>query len=285
MSTQNNNGGGGFVIFSGSKVWYTPNPTTVSVPKQKVKVTRTRASAKGQVHIVNSIFQKPYEITTDIFWKNMFKNMMGGTFFRGFRYANNCLTYRVKTKITEQKLSEEDPPEITCSQIKEFMKIMAGVFSPDDIEKQKKEEEYKISQETLNQITAWSEIHSHERKSLLISFFVQTVVKNCGLNDSERIELDTLIRSGIMAGYFNSENIKIVGNIIVSINGLEKNSNNGIFYINKTLCKVKFKKSESKTSKELASDNTSNLQKDDDCSFIKKWTKFLDKLDKRCGKY
>lgn len=282
---------GGIVILAGAKILYSSKENAVKTAKPSNTI-KIRASAKAKRVVEYPIFDKMMEYEDDTFWKSLFDEAATGKFPRNFKYQNSTLNCKIRSKNVEQVIDESNPEE-AATITKKFLLDHAGIQSPEDRRRKKVEEEKRISEMRMNESIHWSQIRSERQRMIMISFFVEALGKKYNLSMEERKGLVQNIRIGILSGYLNSENIEIIGNIIVNIKGLEYNELKKEFEIDKDQCKL------SKISKKNFTDSldlTLTYDQDDESygdvsmdpdgsshssqSLKKRFTKFLSDISK-----
>jgi len=227
---------GGFVIFSGTKQWYSSKETAIKNPKV-ANVGKVRASAKAKRIVEFPIFDTMMEMESDPYWKSLFDEAATGKFPRNFKFQNGVLNYKIRSKTLEQAVDSNDPKN-SIDLLKKFFLDTACIQSPEDLRRKKLEEEKKISEMIQNEVISWSQIRSEKQRMIMISLYGETIGKKYGLNIEERKGLVQNIRIGMLAGYFNSDSMIIVGNRITEIKGLCFNDSTKEFEINKDICKI-----------------------------------------------
>ncbi len=277
MSTKSTTNDGGFVIFSGDKPWYSANSNTT--PKEKpVKsktAVRTRASAKGKPQVVYPHFEACIPLTDDPFWKDLLMEASLGSFPRGFRYQDEILTHRIRHKTTGKEFPRTMSPVETFRQLRKFLGESGAIMSELDIAANKRQEEERISAMLSRRVTTWSDVKVQAQKSTLISLYSGALAKQYGLNHLQSKSVEEKIRMGVLAGYFSSENIRIVGGIIQSIDGLLYDPETGSFEIDIQKIKTKSKKPK-RSNPEDEEENLNSKNK-----LLKSWEKTLGELYKR----
>jgi hypothetical protein len=228
----NMNDEGGFVIFSGTKLWYSSKEAPVK--SQKNTLGKVRASAKAKRVVEFEEFDKLMSIETDPYWKSLFDEAAIGKFPRNFKFQNGVLNYKIRSKTIEQSIPKDAEEALPI--VKKFFLETAGILSPDDLKRKKLEEEKRISEMIMNEVISWNQIRSEKQRMIMISLYVENLGKQYGLSVEERKGLVQNIRIGVLAGYLNAENIEIVGNCIENIYGLEYNKEMNYFEINKEKC-------------------------------------------------
>lgn len=270
----------GFVIFSGNKLWYSSKEGMEnSIYKNKnLKTTnKVRNSAKNKKNVIHPIFEEIMKRETDPYWISFFDDASTGNFPRNCRFFGGCLTYRIKNKNVDLHIPED--PITAVILLKRFLSENAGIISPTDLRDKKIEEEKKLAESAQNEITSWSQIRSNRQQTIMISLFVEKIGEYYNLSLDERKTLIQTIKIGVLAGYFNSDNIIIDGGQIVQINGLEYDELSRQFVINKETCKS------IKVSKKINYDETTLEGEDEFCNnkekLIKHWQKYLKDLNKK----
>jgi hypothetical protein len=235
----NFNEDGGIVILAGAKVLYSSrdNGIAKSAKNNTATVTKVRASAKAKRVVEFPIFDKMMEYEVDSFWKSLFDEAATGKFPRNFKYQNGVINYKIRSKTVEQEINEENIEE-AMEITKKFLLEHAGIQSPEDRRRKKLEEEKRIAEMLMNENVIWNQIRSEKQRMIMISLYVEGLGKKYNLSLEERKGLVQNIRIGMLAGYFNSNNIEIIGTRIVNIDGLEYNEETKEFEINKDICKL-----------------------------------------------
>jgi hypothetical protein len=235
----NFNEDGGIVILAGAKILYSSrdNGITKAVKNNTSSNTKVRASAKAKRVVEFPIFDKMMEYELDSFWKSLFDEAATGKFPRNFKYQNSILNYKIRSKTVEQGIDEENIEE-AMGITKKFLLEHAGIQSPEDRRRKKLEEEKRIAEMLMNENVIWNQIRSEKQRMIMISLFVEGLGKKYNMSVEERKGLVQNIRIGMLAGYFNANNIEIIGTKIIDIKGLEYNEETKEFEINKDICKL-----------------------------------------------
>jgi hypothetical protein len=254
----NMNDEGGFVIFSGTKLWYSSKEAPVK--SQKNGIGKVRASAKAKRIVEFEEFDRLMSIETDPYWRSLFDEASVGKFPRNFKFQNGVLNYKIRSKTIEQSIPKD--AEEALNIVKKFFLETAGILSPDDLKRKKIEEEKRISEMIMNEVISWNQIRSEKQRMIMISLYVENLGKQYGLNVEERKGLVQNIRIGVLAGYLNAENIEIIGNCIENIYGLEYNKEISEFEIIKEKCPLP------KINRKLAQDDFTTLRSSKEASFV-----------------
>lgn len=202
-----------FVILSGATPWsVTPQ---VKIKPQVTKV-KTRKSAKDDVMIVNPIFLTFSKLTDDPYWQEIFVQASKGHLPTGFRYNDNVLTHRIRTRLSEIFLDIEHPETSFVTTKKFLMEKGLSLCSERDILEQKV---YNYTPPPV--IDSWTKFRGTKSKQIAISYYIESLVTLMKLNDVRKYNLHNVIWIGILANYFNTATIKVEDGKIVNIEGLK----------------------------------------------------------------
>ena len=289
MSFMVNGDDGCLVIYAKSKICFSSKESSLPKVQKQSSLVKIRASAKAKRTVIFPIFDKMMELETDSYWKSLFDEAATGKFPRNFKFQNGILNYKIRSKTIEQIL-DPDNIEESIQTVKRFFLDTAGILSPDDLIRKKQEEEKRISELIMNEVISWNQIRSEKQRMIMISLYVETIGKEYGLTVEERKGLVQNIRIGMLAGYFNSDNIKIIGNRIDTIEGLEYNQDTKEFEINKELCKAPkinrkttpdYTETVDDTMEHTVSSDTEMGSLQSSQSLKKRWNKFLSDTSKK----
>ncbi len=275
---------GGFVIFSGNKLWYSSKKSNESQPaKQKAVrgINKTRNAAKNKRVIEYPIFDEIMKLQNDPYWISFFDECAIGKLPRGFKYTNNILYYRIKSKNIEVLVPDE--PEEAEIVIKKFIYENSGIISPIDLNQKREAEEKRIANLTVNDNLQWNNIRNEREQSIILSSFIDKISDSMNLSTEEGKNLYQIIKLGIYSGFLTNDNIIMNFGQIVEIIGLEFDYNNRKFLINeeirknaKSLKKIVIDDSiETKTYQD-ESDNNINKK-----CLIKQWNKYMIELNSK----
>jgi hypothetical protein len=273
---------GGFVIFSGNKLWYSSKKNTENLPSKQKNIrgiNKTRNAAKNKRVIEYPIFEEIMNLQKDNFWISFFDECATGRFPRGFKYGNNILYYRVKNKNIETLVPEE-PLEAEIV-VKRFIYENAGIISPIDLNEKREAEEQRIASLSVNENIQWISIRNDKDQSIILSSFIDTISESMDLSNEESKSLYQIIKLGIYSGFLTSDNIVMSGGNITEIIGLEFNADNRKFLINEEV-----RKNAKTIRKIMIDDNLENktYQEENDPSFnkkclVKRWGKYVSELN------
>jgi hypothetical protein len=277
---------GSFVIFSKNKLWYSSKKSsddTVELNKAKVVrgVNKIRNAAKNKRVVEFQIFDDIMKLQTDPYWISFFDECAIGKLPRGFKFMNNIIYYRVKTKTMELMVSENiEEAEIM---IKKFIYEHAGIISPIDLKIKRESEETRMYNISAIDNIQWSSIRNEKDQSVILSFFIEAVKDYYNLNFEECKSLYQLIKLGLISGYLTSENIVMENGSITEIIGLEYIEKEKRFIINEDLQR------NVKPYKKVSNDDTltSKTSEENDITsqsktcLVKYWGKYLNELNNK----
>jgi hypothetical protein len=275
---------GGFVIFSGNKLWYS-SKEGIEGKIKKTPVNRTpgkvRNSAKSKRVIEYQLFEDIKNIEKDPFWFSFFEDGAIGKFPRNFKYSNNTISYRNKNKTFEMPLPE-DLVE-SASIIKLFLFENANIISPDDLTEKREAEERRIIQNMVSEVNSWSQIKNEKQQSILISLFVERLGEIYKLTLEERKAILQQIKLGTLSGYLNLTNIEVVDGQIHQIHGFDFDPTERKFVIDTEKCKnVKSIKRINQETINMSSDVTkATTVIENKKSLVKLWNRYILELNKK----
>jgi hypothetical protein len=273
---------GSFVIFSENKLWYSSKKNNeVPIVKNK-NINKIRNSAKNKRIVEFPIFDEIMKIETDSYWISFFNECAIGKLPRGFKYGNNILFYRIKSKIIEVFIPE-DPYE-SSNIIKKFVYEHSGIISPNDLNEKRNIEEKRIANIIVNENIQWINIKNEKEQSILISLFAEKISEYYNLSIEESKILIQIIKIGVIAGYLNNENIIMNNGQIVEIIGLEFNEDDKTFSISKQISNsfkpVKKNFADETTELKTYTEDTEINVQNKKC-LIKQWNKFVTDLNSK----
>jgi hypothetical protein len=279
---------GSFFILSGNKLWYSSKKSienTVIKNKAPKGVNKVRNAAKNKRIIEFPLFEEILKTQTDPYWISFFDDCAIGKLPRGFKYINNVLYYRIKSK-TLEVLVPEEPLEAEII-IKKFIFEHAGIISPVDLNEKRAFEECKAvsgNQDNNN----WNNIKNEKERAILISTFVERVSECFNLSKESSQNLSQIIKLSIYSGFLNSDNIIMENGNITEIVGLEFSEQNQKFLINDELRKnIKINKKviiEDIDSKTIIDDDLTPNSNNKKC-LIKQWNKYLNEIGSKKFKH
>ncbi len=275
---------GGFVIFSGSKLWYSSKDgleNTICKPKITRSHNKIRDSAKTKRNIEFQLFEDIKNLEKDQFWYSFFEDAAVGKFPRNFKFINGILIYKNKNKNTEIIVPET--PLEAAAFVKAFVYENAGIISPIDIKEKKSIDDKHNSENAAIEIDSWKQVKNDKQQGILISIFIQEVSEIYNLNLEERTKLFQKIKLGLLSGYLNTTNIVMENGIISFIEGLEFDEINREFNINTSLCKIVKapKKYNNSTNIDTTTTQLSGNDTTESSSLIKLWTKYINDINKK----
>jgi hypothetical protein len=233
--------------------------------------------SKNSPAILNPIFEQCLTHLTDPFWISIFSQAAIGKFPRGFLFKDNSLTYKRGSKISRMDIPSDS--SIAVSELMAFFTRTAGIMSTADQARSRQELEDRMMEGVSLHTCTWSDIKKKKVREMLIGTFVQDLVAQYQLLDSEKVQLRSMINLGFILGHFSSTNVQFSQGRIQAITGLEFDETTRKFSINAS-CQARINKS-SKSRRnvpEVDPDATVNLGY---VSFMTLWIKFLESLEKR----
>lgn len=257
------------------------------------KNVKIRDSAKGIPSVKYPIFLEASKLTKDDLWSSILKDAALGIFPRRFSFNKGLLIYRNKNKQYTEYVNTDDAHECFVA-TKFFLQEKGNIYSEnDEFEKNKNN---KNTDKFQDEIKNWSQIKSNAQKQILIFEFIRKIKNYFSLNEAQTLDLEQTINLGILAGYFDTSNIRLENSAISGIDGLIQKNNN-YFFIDIAGMKFKPKKNNKKQINEanelttlmstagLSSDFfDKNMVTTEKIIFLKTWIKFLNGVDKKIAK-
>lgn len=233
-----------------------------------VQVPAKPKPGRKTVQIINSIFHKCYEITTDEMWKEIFRQAAFGKFPKKFSYKDEMLLYKRGTKITDTHINQEDPLSASMEAIT-FFRSMGGIMSDADQELLRQEDAIQAAAMIPVENWRWSGIKKSKLKQLFICRYIDDLVEMYHLTPKERHSLLCTINYGFIIGRFNNNTVNFQGGRIISIDGLCFNPENKEFSIDPSMPIVRPNKVTKKKNPPPAA------------PFLKNWNKYVKELSKK----
>lgn len=244
-----------------------------------VGVTNNKTSkakkAKVQPSIVNEIFDECAKVTTDPFWVERFNKAAVGKFSRGFSYRNGYLIYKKPTR--ELKLCVPlNPYEAVSACIAFFAK--AGIVSPYDQDMQQERMKESLLEMKKAQTANWAIISRRKKiRNSLLATFMERQAKKYNLTTLEFRQLNEIINTGFILGFFGSKNIMVDNCNISEIKGLIFDNKTRRFSLDPAY------RNKSTRNKKVTQTDDSNADENVNYSvnFYSLWNKYLDNIEKR----
>jgi hypothetical protein len=269
----------GIAIFAKMRPWLVSgNTSALNVPIAKI-TSKIKPKARSRKEIIKSesptiypIFAEASAFAPNTFWKTYLldasKGFIPAKF--SFNYGTNTLSYKNRTKIIECHLDISNFKS-TAELFQNFLRVYGGITSPDEVEASSRERD---SQERKNikEINSWKEIRSISQKRAVIYRFVS----NLGIDRSEWDTAVSTINRGLLAGYFNSDNIKVNNGQIVSIDGLISDPNERYCRIDPAIFAHVAHKSERKKAAQTSARASGKRN-----TAVPNWEKFLIDLERK----
>lgn len=172
---------------------------------------------KKVVKILYPQFQECIQYINDDYWKKIFEEASHGKFPRNFIVMKNSLAYRKRKKIENVQLPE-NTHDLVCVCI-EFFRSKGGIRSPDDQEREKKEQIDRYN-DIPKDVGTWSSLGKNIRK-IYISEYVDKLAVSHKLNAEDQAELKTMIYIGFFLGYVTNDSVSLNAESIDSIEGID----------------------------------------------------------------
>lgn len=241
-------------------------------PIRKHKINRS---------VIHNVFEDMKQFEKSEYWLNLLNRFSRNMLPMDFKFINSILF--CKTKIKKNKAEcyiDKENLETSYIKFKNFMKER-GFLSNEEKEDINKQVDYEDNQEK-NIITSWKDI-SKNQDYFIRQFIIQNSEKY-NLNFKEQANLESVVRMGIAADFFNPDNIVIENEKINKITNLVWNQNTRLFSIDTDGIKIRKKNEKINNNKiftsytvETSNDNSVLIYKEiEDVSIDKKWNKFLE---------
>lgn len=288
------------MLSKGGKQWFQNEMDTVGKcvsfeTSNTSKNVKVRDSAKGTPSIKYPIFLEASKLTKDELWSSVMKDAALGIFPRRFSFNKGLLIFRNKNKQYSEYVNTDDAHECFIA-TKFFLQEKGNIYSDND-EFEKNNNINKNIDKSQDEIKIWSQIKSNAQRQILISEFIRKIKNYFFLNEAQTLDLEQTINLGILAGYFDTSNIKLENSAISGIDGLIQKDDNR-FFIDVGAIKIKPKKVNKKINEEnelttlmstagLSSDfldKNSSMITTERIIFLKTWIKFLNGFDKKIAK-
>jgi len=275
---------GGFVIFSGNKLWYSSKDgieNTICKPKAPRNINKVRNSAKTKRVIEFQIFEDIKNMEKDQFWISFFEDAAIGKFPRNLKFINNVLIYRHKNKNAEITLPEERLEAGAFT--KAFVYENAGIISPTDIKEKKSIDEKSLQDAANIEINIWKQIKNEKQQNILVSFFVQLLGEKYDLTFQEKVKLTQQIKLGLLSGYLNNTNIIMDNGNIYEIEGLDFIDESREFVINTDVCKIVRvpKRNTADTTMDTTITKTTDDEDVSSKNLLKSWNRYINDVSKK----
>lgn len=253
-----------------------PSPSAghYAVSTTKIRPWRTPQTAptksrraKAQPVILHPVFEECAELTADTYWKSIFHKAALGKLQRGFMFKDGYLTHKRGTKFTSLEVPSSTV-EAVAACIGFFTKS-AGLMSPADQERNRLEYDQRMLKTLSIHTCRWDQIKKRVR-DILINAYIQDLITSYSLNETQAKEVSTLIHLGFFLGHFQRKSVEYAEGRILSIGGLQRDPDTGVFYIDPALIPKA-----PKVNKAKAQGGT------DHASFMALWLKFLKRFEKK----
>lgn len=241
-------------------------------PIRKHKINRS---------IIHQVFEDMKQFEKSEYWINLLTRFSKNMLPPDFKFINNIVL--CKTKVKKNKVEcyiEKEKLQDSYLRFKLFMQERGFLSN------QEKEDINKIIEDEDNQerftITSWKEISKNQ--DYYIREFIIDYAEKYNLVSKEQANLESVVRMGVSADFFNADNIIIEDGKIKRITNLIWDRDKRVFFIDTEGIKIKKKTEKSNNNKiftsytvDTSNDNTVLIYKEiEDVSIEKKWNKFLE---------
>jgi hypothetical protein len=213
---------------------------------------------------VNPVFSKFATMTSDPFWKDVFKDAAKGKFKKGFSFKNDVLNFKKVNKVFTVLVDEATPEKM-----EEIMKFMQNynknMISNEDIKKiQDKIQEKPLTTKPLT----WKTVKDKPTGEILMYDYLKEVSKQNGLNTEEFNNLQTIVGLALILKNIDDDEVVMENDKITDIKCLCKD--NGLFKIDDKNSVLKNRSMSKKSTGRKTSKKTSSSLELEEC------------LDKQC---
>jgi len=187
-------------------------------------ITNKQTVRKHKVNknVIYEEFDQMKSFTEDEFWKIQLTKFSRNNFDRNFKYIENVVYYKPKTKkYRSECFIDKENLEDSFNRLLNFFKSK-GMLSNKD--KKNINEILNLELEGEKQeITQWKEIVKNRNFYLLD--FIQKLKNKYNLTNQKKNELESKIRFGVSCDFFNNDNIIIKNGVIEKILNLNISEN------------------------------------------------------------
>lgn len=202
-----------------------------------VKSKKDKKSSDKYRKIVNQLFFECLNYIEDEFWISKFKKMAYGTFPSGFFFKNHTIYKKKKNKTVSEKISEI--PSEAYKEVKNFLHDNGNIYSIKDlelIEQLTKEDE---DNQEINKNCEWKN-YKTLHKNVLIYNYIDELADKENISKENKNNLLNDIKLGLYLKILTDEDFIVENNFISEIKKLKKDEN-GNYYFEKEICKMKSK--------------------------------------------
>lgn len=170
--------------------------------------------------IINPIFDQCCELTTDEFWKDIFKSAARGVFPKKFGYKDGLIVYRKGSKDITSVISSD--PRIAIHELRKFFKQNGGLVSDRDIAEDDLQEETETELISgSDKIETFTELSRKTQKRSSLVSYVYKITEQQKLNKSERLRLIQLLNLSLVLDVLDDTNVVVTNGCISDIRGLK----------------------------------------------------------------
>lgn len=230
-----------------------------------------------QTRVIHKIFEECVEHTSDTYWKDKLSQASKGKFPKGFTYKDGILSYKRKNK--PKPINQ--PISFTAGEaVREFIQFMqsTGKYSDTDMTHMNKQAQLSQIQAVQPETKLWSAVPKKSRRDY-VDRFITYVTSAYNLTPVQARSLRDCVQTGIILGAFGTENIRVSGTRIDSIDGIAQDPGTGLFKIDRGLLMSAYASIDKATNKPEMMPYTSIYQPDtlDASKIIESMVKDYDK--------
>ena len=228
----------------------------------KVPASKSTLKLKKSDIIKHQEFYDAMKYVTDSYWQEIFYNCSRKKFPRGFMYSDRILRFRATETFIQLPERMDEFSHLAIY----FFKTHGRIFSPKDIEENKRVDDQKLMDTLVKKTEQWSSVSkAKNRRAAYVRDYVEKFYKDYPKN--VRDDLFTQINIGFSTKYLTKDDITFENNMIMKITGFNITANCEIVRVNPT---PKYKE---KVKKEIPQKNPVH-------NHLKNWTKYLSSFDK-----
>ena len=270
-----NNYNDGIVILSADKNIMFSSTGEITINKKSIRKNKIK-------NMIHPIFDSMKKYTKEDFWirfltkasRNVFPN-------NNFKYMNNVLHYKIKTKKHRDEIFiDDDDLENSFLKLKLFLRSK-GTKPSSDVNK----EELLINFNKTEEINEWKDIKKEAKFDAILKYLKELSIKY-NIHQKEKNKLESMVRVALSGDIFNNDNIIIKDRKIINIKHLVWNENINMFTVDIDGIKIKCPKSKNIQSKNKYysfnsySDDNNNVREIESINIGKKWEKYLENFYK-----
>lgn len=258
--------------------------------EKKIGELETKKRIKGKKAVIHPLFERFSIMCEEDQWKSLFYQCSLGNFPKGFMYKDSALQFKHKKKteiimlpsivsnVENKDVENKDVENAINSALDlciSFFKEHRGYWA------EKKGEDggegVAVNTNETDVYTQWNHIKMKHIKENYIASFLSKMKEKYSLSNLEFLQLKKEICMGTIKNYIHQHNIVLEDNQISSINGLEFNEKDRLFYFDTSKMK-KITRSSSKRHKEEDEEESTSLRfkkKTKTIDYAQQWYKYI----------